>query len=126
MKNYLNEKHKAIQNSTVWNNVKHVLFFFGHGRSGTTIVSALLDAHPNIIMCPEYDVFGRWMHWDESQRARDYLFQELYSCSFEYARIGPRAPPDTCRRPSCSFHVPHQWQGRFDKVIKVSSLIQAI
>jgi hypothetical protein len=49
------EKHKSetILDSTIWNNVKYMVYFLGHGSSGTSLVGSLLDAHPNIIIAHE-------------------------------------------------------------------------
>jgi len=34
--------------------------FIGHGRSGHTIVSAILDSHPNVRISEEHKYIGRW------------------------------------------------------------------
>ena len=39
-------------------NVKNFVIFVGYGKSGTTLVGSLLDAHPNAIVTYEYNVLG--------------------------------------------------------------------
>ena len=115
------EKHKkeSIVNPEVWNRVEYMVFFLGHARSGTSLIGALLDAHPNIIVAHEYDAIGNWINYEENERTRDYFFQALYSTSFQNAREGNRSPQ--CRaRDASSKNIPNQWQGTFDRHIKVS------
>ena len=93
-----------------------MLFFFGHGTSGTTLVGALLDAHPNIIIANEYDVPGKWIGLKKKEQTRDYLFQALFTNSYGQSKFGRRQ--ENCPRIR-SMNVPNQWQGKFDKRIKV-------
>ena len=115
------ERHKneSILNSTVWNGIKHVIFFLGHGRSGTTLVGSLLDAHPNIIVANEYNAIEKWRRLKKDTQNRDYFFQALYSNSFEHARIGSRRKDCSTKEHPLTKHVPNQWQGRFDKHIQL-------
>lgn len=80
--------------------ITQIPFFFiiGRPRSGTTLIRTLLDAHPNVIVPPEYpvipDVFsrlGKKPGWDESKRLR---LKETFRKSlpfdfwkYEYLRI---------------------------------------
>ena len=113
-------KSESILNSTEWNAVKHVIFFLGHGRSGTTLVGSLLDAHPNIIVANEYNAIDKWRRFKKDSQTRDYFFQALYSNSFEIARIGSRRKDCSTKEHPLTKHVPNQWQGSFDKQIQVS------
>jgi hypothetical protein len=112
------EKHKSetILGSTIWNDV----YFLGHGSSGTSLAGALLDAHPNIIIAHEYDVPGKWTGLKKKQQTRDYLFQALFTNSYKQSKFGRRQ--ENCPRIR-SMNVPNQWQGKFDKRIKVISCL---
>ena len=103
-------------NSTIWNDVKYMIYFVGHGSSGTTLAAALLDAHPNIIIANEYDVLGQWVGLKKEQQTRDYFFQALFTASYKASILGKRRQicPETRSK-----SVPNQWQGKFDKRIKV-------
>ena len=68
-------KNESILDSTVWNDVKHIILFVGHDRSGTTLVGSLLDAHPNIVVANEYDAIGEWMGFTKEKRTRDFCFK---------------------------------------------------
>ena len=115
-----NLQNVAKLDPKVWNDVKFMLFFIGHGRSGTTLLGSLLDAHPNIIVANEYDVMTEWGNFTKEQRNRDYLFQRHYAKSHEDAKTGFRSTDTTCYKSNqYMYAVPNQWQGKFDKVIKV-------
>ncbi|MDK2909953.1 MAG: hypothetical protein PWR20_1520 [Bacteroidales bacterium] len=52
-------------------------FIIGRPRSGTTLIRTLLDAHPNVIVPPEYPVIpdlfnrlGAYPHWNASNKAK--------------------------------------------------------
>ena len=116
-------KTESILNSTVWNGVRHFVLFLGIDRSGTTLVGSLMDAHPNIVVANEYDAIQKWMGFTRDEKTRDYLFQALYSNSYESARIGKRRRDCLdVSKDARTKHVPNQWQGKFDKRIQVSSL----
>ena len=113
-------QEESILDSTLWNDVKHMILFLGHDRSGTTLVGSLLDAHPNIVVANEYDAIGKWIGFAKDKKNRDYLFQALYSNSFQSARIGKRRKNCVDVNDGGIKHVPNQWQGKFDKHIQVS------
>lgn len=96
--------------------ITQIPFFFiiGRPRSGTTLIRTLLDAHPNVIVPPEYpvipDVFSRMgenPRWDDRKRLR---LMETFRKSlpfdfwkYEYLRINEDALvqalnrlPDNC------------------------------
>ena len=104
----------------IWSKVKYLLFFIGHFRSGTSLIGSLLDAHPNIVLAHEYGTLGRWEKWSKEQKTRDYFFQELFSKSQRDSRgAGVRSPWRHCYVDQYAFAIPTQWQGKFDKNIKV-------
>ena len=106
----------------IWNDVKYLVLFFGHFRSGTTLIGSLLDAHPNIVMSNEYGPLNRWENWSSKQKTRDYFFQQLYSKSYADSKgPGTRSPWRHCYHDHYAYAIPDQWQGKFDKTIKVKN-----
>jgi hypothetical protein len=86
--------------------VETYCLFIGHARSGHSIVGALLDAHPQIVVSDELDAlrylplgFDRW--------------QLMYG-SVEIARRQAATQRRKAGREgrTYSYHVPGQWQGR--------------
>jgi hypothetical protein len=90
--------------------VQTYCLFIGHARSGHSIVGALLDAHPQIVISDELDAlrylplgFDRW--------------QLMYG-SVEIARRQAATLRQKAGREgrTYSYHVPGQWQGRSENL----------
>lgn len=90
--------------------------FIGYPRSGHTLVSSLLDAHPNAIVANEFDVIGKWQQWDTTNKNKYFLFDQLYQNSKQEAEIGYRSASVPHRY---NYSVPSQWQGTFNRRILV-------
>jgi hypothetical protein len=88
--------------------LQRLCLFIGHGRSGSTLVASLLDAHPNIVLGQEVDVL--W-HLGAGFQRRQIL---------SLLRRSSRWFTERQRRwEGYSYRVPGQWQGRsgIEKVI---------
>lgn len=100
----------------VYDGVQTFLMFIGYPRSGHTLVSSLLDAHPNAIVANEFDVIGKWQQWDTTNKNKYFLFDQLYQNSKQEAEIGYRSASVPHRY---NYSVPSQWQGTFNRRILV-------
>jgi hypothetical protein len=79
--------------------------FIGYSRSGHSLIAALLDAHPNIIVAHELSVL---------KRIREGLAEEqIYCLLLENSRARAKTGRKTGRY---SYEVANQWQGRFQKL----------
>ena len=58
--------------------VKYFSFFIGQGRSGTTIVGMLMDAHPNMIIAKDYCLFLKWPQDADYHSNRTLLYTALH------------------------------------------------
>ena len=103
----------------IWDGVKLVLLFIGYRRSGHSLVAALLDAHPNIILADETHSIKVWRTFPDETRTRDHFFRVLYERSFKLAAKGERSSDNCDPNIGYKYHVPNQWQGRFDNFIQV-------
>ena len=56
-KNYLSSYYESLKLTEFFKDVKTFCMFIGYPRSGSTLIGSLLDAHPNIIIAHELDVF---------------------------------------------------------------------
>ena len=99
--------------------------FIGYSRSSHSLVGAILDAHPQIIIPHEYHVLGNWQKY-RSLRAlsktlpKYQLFLDLHQLSTEQAMFGRRSSAWVTRRNrSYSYNIPGLWQGGYEKTIKV-------
>ncbi len=83
--------------------------FIGHAKSGGTMIGSLLDAHANMIIADETDVFG----YVSSGFSRDQIYHLLLKGSRRDALKGRV----TARRVKpYSFAVAGQWQSRYQKL----------
>jgi hypothetical protein len=77
------------------------VLFVGHPRSGHTLISALLDAHPDVVIGNEVHVLK---HIGQGMR-RTMLFHQLIDSAEQFAQQGAVWQ-------GYSYAVPDQWQGR--------------
>lgn len=85
--------------------VETLCVFIGHAKSGGTLLGALLDAHPDVVLADEIDV----LRYVAAGFRRDQIFHLLVKGSRREAQKGRV----TARRlDPYSFAVPGQWQGR--------------
>lgn len=96
------------------------LFFIGYPRSGHSLIGSIIDAHPQAIVAHEYDVIGKWPQLNSSRSGqRQQLLYQLYNNSRYHAVSGKRAP-STLNSNAYTYHVPNEWQGKYQGGIKVN------
>ncbi|XP_078342600.1 uncharacterized protein LOC144628378 [Oculina patagonica] len=100
--------------------------FIGYPRSSHSLVGAILDAHPEIIMPFEYDVIKNWEKYQSStlkqKNMQKYqLFFDLHHLSTEQAMFGRYASANTSllEEIQYTYHIPGLWQGGYEQRIKV-------
>ena len=108
------DKNPPKLTSKIINRIKKFVFFVGYERSGNSIVGALLDTHPHVVIPHEYLLFDKFstLNLVPQNTRRKYLFTELYRYSSD----------DSLRAAShkgYSLKVEGLWQGRFDDHIEV-------
>ena len=109
----------------LYDGVETFVLFIGYPRSRSSLVGALLDAHPEIIIPHEYNVIGNWERiksetYNQERLQKYILFHELYQLSTRQAMFGFRAKSGFhTRGVEYSYHVPGLWQGRYQNKIKV-------
>ena len=95
--------------------VKTFVFFIGYQRSGSSIMSSLMDAHPHTVLPHQYgEVFT---DNKKSLTDKNYLFNELYRKSQKNVESGVRS--ESIQAKNYSLHVPSQWQGKYDRYISL-------
>jgi hypothetical protein len=108
-KRYATSYYQARTNSAIFANVSSFCFFIGHTKSGGTMIGALLDAHPNIVLADEIDT----LDYVNSDYSREQIFHILLKGSRREAMKGRV----TARRlEAYSFEVKNQWQGRYGRI----------
>ncbi len=86
----------------MFDNVRTYCMFIGYPRSGHTLISSLLDAHPNVIITNEIDK----LEYIEKGFEKEKIFPLLLANSQSFASTGREWT-------GYSYQVPNQWQGKF-------------
>ena len=98
-------KQNAEQNRNVFSKVKIFCLFIGYPRSGHSLISSLVDAHPNALIGHRTDVLRLF---EKNEDLHD-VFYLLLRNSQRFAKRGRKLT-------RYQYHVPGQWQGRFQEL----------
>ena len=93
--------------------VEKLVFFVGYPRSGHSIVGSMLDAHPNMIVAHEFNLFHQLRHKSHTH-SKEALFNLLYTNSYNNALNGWRSGRK--ERKGYTLEVRGGLQGRFTKL----------
>ncbi len=91
-----------------FHDIDSLCLFIGHGRSGHSIVGALLDAHPNAIISDETDALS----FLKAGFTKKQIYQVLLLRSAEQINRGRTKSSRSKKK--YSYLVPGQWQGTFE------------
>lgn len=109
LKHFVGSSYASIRAPHLFDDVHTYCMFVGHNKSGTSMVSALLDAHPDAIIADEAEA----LKFVQAGFKRDQIFHILLRRSYKEFRKGKV----TARRlQPYSYLVPGQWQGRYRKL----------
>lgn len=111
---YMLTYYRSRRQPALFKDVAAFCLFVGHVKSGGTMLGSLLDAHPEIILADEVDVF----RYVAAGFRREQIFHILLKRSRREAMKGRV----TARRLTpYSFAVPKQWQGRYRTIRAVGA-----
>ena len=94
--------------------VKYFVIFLGFGRSGTTLVGALLDSHPNIVLGTDYQLFIKWPQFRTYHQNITRLYSALYQFSISFANYFRNN-----NGKGYNFNLPGGFNGRYNESISV-------
>jgi len=113
----------------LYDGVETFVMFIGYQRSSHSLVGAILDAHPEIIIPGEFDLMTRWKKYQAPELIQNNLqkyalFYDLHRLSMKQAMFGIRAnfnntKPTGESTAKYTYHVPGLWQGGYQNKIKV-------
>ena len=102
----------------VLDRIKSFVFFVGHARSGHSIVGAILDSHPHIVISHEEDLFHKlvdeYKNYNKSQ-----VFNTLWHNSYTSARDGLRTHTGTAKKKGYTLAIDGLYQGTYQSYIDV-------
>jgi hypothetical protein len=110
---YVSSFYGRSQDNGALKSIRSYCMFVGHARSGGSLVGALLDAHPNIILADEVDA----LKYVSAGFTREQIYHLLLDRSqYQATRGKTKAGRDAQKY---SYQVPGQWQGRFDRLLVI-------
>jgi len=98
--------YNKYANPGLYDDVRFFCLFIGHGRSGSTLVGALLNAHRSIVLANELNT----LRCIRRRMPRERLFNHIRSTSISQARHGSAGGG------GYRYAVPGQWQGKHDRI----------
>lgn len=104
---------QALRDDTPFRNVQTYCMFVGHARSGGSILGAMLDAHPNMVVGDEVDV----LKYIPTGISREQIFHIILTRSLRQSRKGRTKGGREGK--VYSYAVPGQWQGRYSDLLVV-------
>ena len=108
-----------------YSHVKTILFFIGYERSRHSLLGALLDAHPHMVVSDESMAFGKWRsNINKWMNSSIYSFYDIMvQTSQRDVAKGKRSQVFEGSVANATsrfkYFVPNQWQGSFDQYIEV-------
>jgi hypothetical protein len=109
-KRYMTSYYRSHRERAWFQDVKTYCMFIGHARSGHSLIGALLDAHPNVILADE----GEALRYISAGFNRAQIYHILLAKSQKQASKG--RTKHGREEKLYSYHVPGQWQGRFSSL----------
>ena len=94
--------------------VKYFAIFLGFGCGGTTLVGALLDGHPNIVLATDYQLFIKWPQYRTYHQNISQLYSALHRYSISFAKYFRYNSGK-----GYSFDLPGGFNGRYNESISV-------
>jgi hypothetical protein len=102
---YVSTMKGAVEKRQSFDDLSYYCMFIGHERSGHSLVGAILDAHPEIIISHEQNTVPLFaMGFTAGQ-----VFSLLLDASRQQAEVGRGES-------GYNYVVPEQWQGRYSKL----------
>lgn len=95
-------------------NVEKFVLFVGYPRSGHSIVGSMMDAHPNMVISHEYNLFRQWDKSPGKHDQRTHLYSILLKNSVESAMNGWRSEKKA--KKGYTLEVGTPWQGDFTRL----------
>ena len=106
----------------LYDGVETFVLFIGYPRSRHSLVAAILDAHPEIVLTQNFDVINNFKKYRSSAEKKYQLFFDIHQRSRYAAMFGGHASPNHQLKNKQGYHynVPGSWQGGYQERIKVS------
>ena len=115
---------QKLEHNSLYDSVKTFVLFVGYARSGHSLIAAILDSHPEIIISNEFHLLASFNSFYQDPNEGSYsrrlrIFSSLHSLSHNQSIHGIRAPN---YKHGYSYYIPGSWQGKYRNEIKARVL----
>ena len=110
------DQRRPLSQSVI-DGVEKLVLFVGYRRSGHSIIGSMMDAHPNMVIAFQYQLFRRCVNpqkYGPFPKNKSAIFNALYNRSYKQARSGWTSEKNT--RKGYNLHVSTPWQGAFTRL----------
>ncbi|QTA88365.1 sulfotransferase [Desulfonema magnum] len=111
IRRYHTSRIRHLIKEDTFQDVKTFCMFMGHSRSGHSLISALLDAHPDIVLSDDLDA----LKYIDAGFGKTDMYHLILAKSHSHARAG-RIRDGRRGKAYYSYAVPGQWQGTCRKI----------
>ncbi len=102
---YIQSAYGALKNRESFKTIKTYCTFIGSGRSGHSLIAALIDAHPEMVISDELNAIRYLKYGFSLQQHYSLILQESQIHAQKNWQVG-----------KYSYMIPNQWQGRFREI----------
>lgn len=104
---YFPAAYGGFKNRSLWQDIETFCLFLGYPRSGHSLIGALLNAHPNVVMSHESAALKYIYAGFSRNQAYNLIYQKAIISAEQNRKLG-----------GYNYYVPNQWQGKV-KQLKV-------
>ena len=118
-KDCIQDEKDIFKEGSKANKLKYFLLFVGYARSGHSIVAALLDAHPHVVISEEVQII---LTWRTARIKKNYSKYDLFKRILMNSEVVTtkqefRSPNRTTKY--YTLEIPGLFQGRYEDYIEV-------
>lgn len=119
----VNQLKRSLSTQAI-QDVQKFVFFIGYPRSGHSIVGSLMDAHPNMLIAHEYNLFRQWDKAPHKHSRREYLYNALYKNSVQSSLSGCRSSAKALK--GYTLGMDDQWHANFTQLAVIGDKSGAV
>ncbi|KAI6661783.1 hypothetical protein LOD99_9850 [Oopsacas minuta] len=116
------EDTSIYRNGSSVNKIKNFIVFLGYPRSGASIVGALLDGHPNVVISNEFNPVIRWIKSQSGKEPkfnRFELFRNIKNAAWAAINTEDGTRSKFRTNKYYSLYVPGLYQGEYKDYIQI-------
>ncbi|XP_022808189.1 uncharacterized protein LOC111345181 [Stylophora pistillata] len=120
--NALHRSNPSPLDARVYDKVRIFLLFIGYNRSRHTLLAALLDAHPHVVVANDLNILQQWITMPGIFHRKKYFIYELIYAKSRYdVMYGVRSRAVNGGPVQYHYNVKGQWQGKIHESVQLTN-----